>query len=71
MSVNSSLRLAKAMSRVNSAWTVPGLNPSHHFRMQEKLEAEWPTLANALKELSDAILVTQAERLRRISNEAQ
>jgi hypothetical protein len=36
---------------VCDAWTVPGPHVVYHREMQEKLEREWPVLANAIKNL--------------------
>jgi hypothetical protein len=41
----------KMVEDVCNAWTNPGPHVVYHREMQEKLEREWPVLANAIKNL--------------------
>jgi hypothetical protein len=46
--------LDHAARNVHTAWTDHGKAPSYHKTMRAKLHREWPTLATALDQLTEA-----------------
>lgn len=42
----------RAADRAVRAWTNPGPHPDYHRAMVARLERDWPTLAQAMKELA-------------------